>query len=104
MKQRGRGTEQHMTSVREFGPGPDAGNGDSDKGYRINQPPMFNKAYMCVAVRKCQQKFAQIRDDAIAEGSDADGPEIADEDSCPEASFGVQTIHACGGHGAEQDM
>ncbi len=52
-----------------------------------------------------EEFFAQIGDDGIAEGGDADGAEIADEQDDPEFCFSAMELEERGGdYGAEDDM
>ena len=93
-----------MSSVGELGLGPKTGDGNSNQGQRIDQPPMLEKAKVDASIGEFEQIFAQVWNYTIAKGSDADGSEISDEDGSPESTFAVQPIHPSGNHGAEQDM
>ena len=104
VEQRSCGAQEDVSGVGEPGLGPKTGDGDSNEGQGINQPPMLEKAKVDAPVGKFEQIFAEVWNHTVAESSDADGAEIADEDGCPEASFGVQPIHSSSDHGAEQDV
>ncbi len=84
--------------------GPEAPEGDTADGQGINEPPFLDEAQMEAAVREGEEPFAGKGEEAVAEGGDADGAQVAETQGVPEAAPAVAVEHGCGDERAQQHM
>lgn len=126
----GPGADEDVAGVRNFGAGQDIGDDYAEQGGGGDQVPFLYKAQMEVGfvgmvavgavvvvggiegvqggVRRegcAEDGLAQIGQDAVAEGGDADGADVADDQNQQEAGGLSVHFEECGGdHGTEDDV
>ena len=79
VEERGPGAQEDVSGVRNVCARQKVGKYDGRDGQRVDQPPVFNEADVGFAMRKFQQAFSPEWDERVAQRSDPDRAQIANQ-------------------------